>query len=138
MPAEDTQQIPVQRDRGGVRATGSQQRGTAAAGTAGEGTSLPPSAPQTRAPDQSTGHDADAEKADAIRTLARKAFGLVVGLVLLVACGFAVEHLTDWGQRWTMPLVFVLFTLVMLLASQLVVGGFSAVWAEARPSTDKR
>ncbi|BDD81258.1 hypothetical protein TPB0596_10210 [Tsukamurella pulmonis] len=67
-----------------------------------------------------------------MRALALKALSLVVGLALLVGCGFAVEHLTSWGQRWSMPLVFVLFVLVMLLASQLVVGGFTAVWAAAR------
>lgn len=149
MPAEDTQQIPVQRDRGRVRATGSQQhRAAAAGGSAGEGASLPPSAPQpddpapapAPAPDDDTVTDGrpDGAKAEEMRTLARTAFGLVVGLALLVGCGFAVEHLTEWGHALTLPAVFVLFTLVMLLASQLVVGGFSAVWAAARPGTDKR
>ena len=62
----------------------------------------------------------------------RKAAGLVIGLVLLIGCGFAVSHLNAWGERWTMPLVFVVFVLVMMLASNLVVGGASAVWNAAR------
>lgn len=75
------------------------------------------------------------DPADELRALARRAVGLVVGLTLLIGCGFAVSHLAEWGQRWTMPLMFVVFVLVMLLASNLVVGGASALWSAARAST---
>ncbi|MGC5024418.1 hypothetical protein ACLQ3K_06635 [Tsukamurella sp. DT100] len=77
---------------------------------------------------ESEGKAADEE----LRALARKAAGLVVGLVMLIGCGFAVSHLNAWGERFTMPLVFVVFVLVMMLASNLVVGGASAVWNAAR------
>ncbi|ADG77351.1 putative protein OS=Tsukamurella paurometabola (strain ATCC 8368 / DSM / CCUG 35730 /CIP 100753 / JCM 10117 / KCTC 9821 / NBRC 16120 / NCIMB 702349/ NCTC 13040) OX=521096 GN=Tpau_0714 PE=4 SV=1 [Tsukamurella paurometabola] len=87
----------------------------------------PESAPAPHPAQQS-----DSGDAAAMRTLAFKAIGLVIGLAMLVGCGFAVEHLTEWGQRWTMPAVFVAFVLVMLIASQLVVGGFSAIWAAVR------
>ncbi|MDP0396736.1 hypothetical protein [Tsukamurella strandjordii] len=100
----DTQQIPVQRSQG---AAGAQADPQAA---------------------QQPGND----EAEAMRTLAFKALGFVIGLAMLVGCGFAVEHLNEWGERWTMPAVFVVFVLVMLVASQLVVGGFSAIWAAVR------
>ena len=51
---------------------------------------------------------------------------------MLIGCGFAVSHLNAWGERFTMPLVFVVFVLVLMLASNLVVGGASAVWNAAR------
>ncbi|BDD80955.1 hypothetical protein TPB0596_07180 [Tsukamurella pulmonis] len=98
----DTQQIPVQR---GQHAAVQHDPQPSAAGTG---------------------------DAEALRTLAFKALGFVIGLAMLVGCGFAVEHLSEWGQRWTMPAVFVAFVLVMLIASQLVVGGFSAIWAAVR------
>ncbi|KXP07871.1 hypothetical protein [Tsukamurella pseudospumae] len=84
-------------------------------------------------PSAATGGEPDGKSADdELRALARKAAGLVIGLVLLIGCGFAVSHLNAWGERWTMPLVFVVFVLVMMLASNLVVGGASAVWNAAR------
>lgn len=106
MPADQTQQFPVQRPSATEAGTGSPTGG---------------SAPSEQS-----------DSADELRILARKALGLVAGLVLLIGCGFAVTHLTAWGQRWTMPLVFVVFVLVMMLASNLVVGGATAVWNAAR------
>lgn len=102
MSADETRQLPVQQ---------------------------PAAAPEAAAGDgEPDGASADEE----LRALARKAAGLVVGLVLLIGCGFAVSHLNAWGERFTMPLVFVIFVLVMMLASNLVVGGASAVWNAAR------
>jgi hypothetical protein len=72
------------------------------------------------------------ESAAALRKLAGKAVGLVIGLALLVGCSFAVTRLPEWGERFTMPAVFLVFVLVMMVASQLVVGGAGAVWAAAR------
>ncbi|NKY20787.1 hypothetical protein [Tsukamurella spumae] len=79
--------------------------------------------------------NADATANEELRALARKAAGLVIGLVMLIGCGFAVSHLNAWGERFTMPLVFVVFVLVMMLASNLVVGGATAVWNAARTGT---
>jgi hypothetical protein len=85
----------------------------------------------TVAADTSTAAAAD-EAAAALRELAGKAVGLVIGLALLVGCSFAVTRLPEWGERLTMPVVFLVFVLVMMVASQLVVGGAGAVWAAAR------
>lgn len=111
MSADETQQLPVQQPAAVPEVAASASSPAAAAGGA-----------------EPDGKSADEE----LRALARKAAGLVVGLVMLIGCGFAVSHLTAWGERWTMPLVFVVFVLVMMLASNLVVGGASAVWNAAR------
>lgn len=112
MSADETRQLPVQQP-------------AVASGAAAPSASPAPAVAGGGAPD---GKSADEE----LRALARKAAGLVIGLVLLIGCGFAVSHLNAWGERWTMPLVFVIFVLVMMLASNLVVGGASAVWNAAR------
>ncbi|MGC5023931.1 hypothetical protein ACLQ3K_04185 [Tsukamurella sp. DT100] len=112
MSADETRQLPVQ-----------QPAAPAAAAPTSASAARP--AASDAEPD---GKSADEE----LRTLARKAAGLLVGLVMLIGCGFAVSHLNTWGERFTMPLVFVIFVLVMMLASNLVVGGASAVWNAAR------
>ncbi len=118
MSADETRQLPVQQ---------------------------PAAEPEAAAPAPAPASDARLPAGDAepegksadeeLRTLARKAAGLVVGLVMLIGCGFAVSHLNAWGERFTTPLVFVIFVLVMMLASNLVVGGASAVWNAARSGT---
>lgn len=113
MSADETRQLPVQQPTSAPEA--------AAPASA-------PAAPPATGSAEPDGKSADEE----LRALARKAAGLVIGLAMLVGCGFAVSHLNDWGERWTMPLVFVIFVLVMMLASNLVVGGASAVWNAAR------
>jgi hypothetical protein len=130
--AVDTQQIPVQRANAGGAAAAQQHGAATTAGTRGEGVTPPSSTPHT-----SDGDNPAADDAAALRALAGKAVGLVIGLALLVGCSFAVEHLTAWGERFTMPAVFLVFVLVMMLASQLVVGGAGAVWAAARPGKKK-
>lgn len=105
MSVEDTQQLPVQRAQSIVEA---------------------------EAADTNTAAAAADESAAALRKLAGKAVGLVIGLALLVGCSFAVTRLPEWGERFTMPAVFLVFVLVMMVASQLVVGGAGAVWAAAR------
>lgn len=109
MSADETQQLPVQQPE---------------AAPSPASASAPPPAGGAEQDGLSTGEE--------LRALAWKAVGLVVGLVMLIGCGFAVSHLNAWGERWTMPLVFVIFVLVMMLASNLVVGGASAVWNAAR------
>lgn len=114
MSADETQQLPVQQPAAAPEAAAPASLSVPASPAAGDG--------------EPDGASADEE----LRALARKAAGLVVGLVLLIGCGLAVSHLNAWGERFTMPLVFVIFVLVMMLASNLVVGGASAVWNAAR------
>ncbi|WP_139061721.1 hypothetical protein [Tsukamurella pulmonis] len=111
MSADETRQLPVQQP-------------------AAHEAAAPAAAPT---PAVARGAEPDGKSTDEeLRALGRKAAGLVVGLVMLIGCGFAVSHLNTWGERFTMPLVFVIFVLVMMLASNLVVGGASAVWNAAR------
>lgn len=122
MPADPTQRLPISPP------TPAEHEPHAAGG---DSSAASPSG--TPASGNPVSGSADSEgAADELRALARKAVGLVVGLALLIGCGFAVSHLTAWGERWTMPLVFVLFVLVMMLASNLVVAGATAVWNAAR------
>ncbi|GAA1087248.1 hypothetical protein GCM10009648_28390 [Tsukamurella spumae] len=114
MSADETRQLPVQQP------VPSPETGAVSAA---------PTPPAT------SNVNADATANEELRALARKAAGLVIGLVMLIGCGFAVSHLNAWGERFTMPLVFVVFVLVMMLASNLVVGGATAVWNAARTGT---
>ncbi|WP_343954001.1 hypothetical protein, partial [Tsukamurella spumae] len=78
MSADETRQLPVQQPRPAPE--------TGAASAA-------PTPPAT------SSVNTDATANDELRALARKSAGLVVGLALLIGCGFAVSHLNAWGER---------------------------------------
>ncbi|MCS3782393.1 hypothetical protein [Tsukamurella ocularis] len=66
------------------------------------------------------------------KTFAWRMVGLFIGAILLCGCAASVTALPSWGQTIGVPWVFLGFTLVMLLASQLAVAGGQALWGALR------